>query len=416
MSGKRASAPTPKKRIKNGKWDGTWYFVFDSKHPKPDGSRRQVYRSGFATRDACKQELKKALDEDRPASTLTVGAVLDRFVKSKVKAGRASSTIRGYQDAAARAKEKWDGWAAELLTGDHLDDAYTEWLTSGKRQGGRNMKTVETGEGLSKRSVEVIHLTIKAAYAMELRRRDTPLRWNPAEDATPPEVIVSEQKRSWWEPDQVGQFLRYDADHEDLPTGLVDVLADTGGRRGETVAVRWTDLDLDAATYTVTRQLVVNKLTGEVEVQPTKRPRDKATISLHPETVAKLKLRRKEQAAHRLLLGPGWPGPDDLAHNLVFTYADGRLIRPDVLTKVIARMSVKAGLPRLTPHGLRHSFATAALKARVPVEVVAHRLGNTVAVVQQVYAHVIPSDDAATAQLVGDLFRQVSAKSESGSQ
>jgi integrase len=70
-----------------------------------------------------------------------------------------------------------------------------------------------------------------------------------------------------------------------------------------------------------------------------------------------------------------------------------------------ARLSVAAGLPRLTPHGLRHSFATAALKARVPVEGVAARLGNTARVVQEVYQHVIPADDAAAARLVGDLFR-----------
>jgi hypothetical protein len=55
---------------------------------------------------------------------------------------------------------------------------------------------------------------------------------------------------------------------------------------------------------------------------------------------------------------------------------------------------------------LRHSFATAALAARVPVEVVAARLGNTPRMVQEVYAHVIPADDAGAAQLVGDLYRK----------
>jgi integrase len=60
----------------------------------------------------------------------------------------------------------------------------------------------------------------------------------------------------------------------------------------------------------------------------------------------------------------------------------------------------------LTLHGLRHSFATAALKARVPVEVVTARLGNTPRTVQEVHSPVIPADDQAAAQVVGDLFRQ----------
>jgi hypothetical protein len=45
----------------------------------------------------------------------------------------------------------------------------------------------------------------------------------------------------------------------------------------------------------------------------------------------------------------------------------------------------------------------------VPVEVVAARLGNTPRVVQETYAHIIPADDQAAAQLVGDLYRRSAA-------
>jgi integrase len=91
--------------------------------------------------------------------------------------------------------------------------------------------------------------------------------------------------------------------------------------------------------------------------------------------------------------------------------SDGTAIHPNVLTRIVGRLSESAKLPRLTPHGLRHSFASAALQARVPVEVVAARLGNTPRVVQEVYAHVIPADDQAAAQLVGDLYRAVGTSS-----
>jgi integrase len=321
MTRKRAAAPEPKKdRVTR-----LWWFVFDSQYPRPDGSRRQIKRRGFTTLKEANKELKRLMAEDRPAGELTVDQVLDRFVASKVRAGRAPNTINGYRHASARVKEKWGGWLAEMLTGDHLDQAYTEWLATGKRKGGRGRETETTDEGLSPRSVELIHVIVKAAYALELRRRDTTLRWNPAEDATPP--TVGEQKRSWWTPEQVAQFLAYDAEHNDLPTGMVDMLADTGGRRGETVAVRWADLDLDAGTVTVTRQFVVNSDTNDVEVRATKRPRDKATISLHPATVGRLKRRRAEQAAERLVMGAGWPAESDISYDLVFAYGDGRLIR-----------------------------------------------------------------------------------------
>ncbi|MDP1820366.1 MAG: tyrosine-type recombinase/integrase [Acidimicrobiales bacterium] len=105
-----------------------------------------------------------------------------------------------------------------------------------------------------------------------------------------------------------------------------------------------------------------------------------------------------------MLIAGGWPTAG-VAADLVFTWPDGSAIHPDALSKIIARLSAEAGLPRITAHGLRHSFATAAVAARVPVEVVAARLGNTARVVQEVYAHVIPADDHAAAQLVGDLYR-----------
>jgi len=399
VTGERAAAAAPKKAA-----DGTWHFVFDSAYRRPDGSRRQIRRRGFPTRKAATDELRRLRDEDRPPGDLTVGDVLDRFVLAKERQGRAPNTLAMYRWAVDRVKAKWGGWRAEDLLGSHLDRAYSDWLASGRRQAKRGKATVTTDEALSPRSVEILHKTIKAAYALELRRRGSPLRWNPGDDATPPSVI--EQKRRWWSPAQVATFLAYAAGSEDLPGGLVDVLVDTGGRRGEVVALRWADVDLEAATARVTRQLVVNTSTNRVEVRPTKRPRAKSVVSLHPDTVAALKRRRRVQAEDQLRMGRGWPGPDALSHDLVFTWADGRMIRPDTLTRVVARMSVAAGLPRLTPHGIRHSFATAALEQRVPVDVVAARLGNTTRVVQEVYRHVIHAEDREAAQLVGDLFRR----------
>ncbi len=51
------------------------------------------------------------------------------------------------------------------------------------------------------------------------------------------------------------------------------------------------------------------------------------------------------------------------------------------------------------------STGTIGITARVPIEVVAARLGNTPRLVQEVYQHVIPADDQVAAKLVGDLYR-----------
>jgi integrase len=405
---KRASGPRPRPEAgtgewRNGKWTGKWMFSFTSAHPRPDGGRRQIFRRGFPTRRAAQEELNRLLAEDRPpeADGLTVAMVLDDFVAEKTVAGRAPNTIAQHRWAAERAKDLWGGWSAEQLTYRHLNAQYVTWQQRGRKQFRRGQGTTTTDAPLSNRSIEAFHRSVKAAFQLAVNRGLLPT--NPAELATPPSV--GEQELRWWSPRQVGTFIAYDHSTNDLPTGMVDVLADTGGRRGETCALRWNDLDLDAGTATIARQFVIHPDTNQVEARPTKRPRSKATISLHPDTVAALRRRHAEQATERLAMGNGWPGPKSLAYDCVFTWGDGRLVRPDTLTRIVDRMSTAAGLPRLTPHGLRHSFATAALKARVPVEVVAARLGNTTRVVQEIYAHVIPSDDQAAAQLVGDLYR-----------
>jgi integrase len=382
--------------------NGSWGFVFSSSYRRSDGKRRQVRRRGFTTMGDAKDALDQARRDDTPGTAGTVGAVLEQFVRAKRLAGRAPATLAQYQWAADQVDARWGAWPAEQLAAEHLDGAYIEMLSAGKRVHCRGKGTAAAGRPMSARSVEVIHKTVKAAFQLAVDKGQ--LVRNPAALATPPAVV--EQRHTWWTPEQVGRFLAFAAGHSDLPVGLVDVLADTGGRRGEVLGLRWADVDLEAGTATVTRQLVEHPDDRGLSYRPTKRPRSKATVGLHSGTVVTLRRRRVEQGEHRLKMGAGWPGADTVHTDLVFTWPDGTAIRPATLTRIIGRLSVEAGLPRLTPHGLRHSFATAALRARVPVEVVAARLGNTPRVVQEVYSHVIPADDQAAAQLVGDLYRR----------
>jgi len=68
---------------------------------------------------------------------------------------------------------------------------------------------------------------------------------------------------------------------------------------------------------------------------------------------------------------------------------DGAPIRPGLVTKRFARAAVKVGLPRLTPHGLRHGYATVALAEGVVTAQVSKDLGHsTIAITADLYSHV----------------------------
>lgn len=234
--------------------NGRWGFVFSSTHRTPEGKRRQVRRRGFATMGEAKDALDQARREDTPGTAGTVGDVLDQYVRTKRLAGRAPKTIEQYEWAAGLARARWGTWSAERLTADDLDGAYLEMLSGGSRVYRRGKGTRATGRPMSPRSVEVLHAVVKAAFRLAIDRGE--LVRNPAALATPPAPV--EQRRSWWTPEQVGQFLTYVAERSDLPAGLVDLLADTGGRRGEVLGVCWGDVDLHAGTVTITRQLAEN--------------------------------------------------------------------------------------------------------------------------------------------------------------
>ena len=62
----------------------------------------------------------------------------------------------------------------------------------------------------------------------------------------------------------------------------------------------------------------------------------------------------------------------------------------------------RVALPRLSVHGLRHTYATIALGSGLPTKVVSERLGHaSPQITDVIYAHVMPGMDADAATLVG---------------
>lgn len=111
---------------------------------------------------------------------------------------------------------------------------------------------------------------------------------------------------------------------------------------------------------------------------------------------------RKRQLAERMMLAESYRD-----HDLVFAKVDGDPLHPEQFSREFDRRVVRWKLPKITVHGLRHTWATMALRAGVHPRVVQERLGHsTIAVTMQVYSHVSPTlhDEAAdlvAGQLLG---------------
>ncbi len=73
----------------------------------------------------------------------------------------------------------------------------------------------------------------------------------------------------------------------------------------------------------------------------------------------------------------------------------------------------KTSIPRIRLHDLRHTHATIALKAGVPIKVITERLGHeNPAFTMKQYAHVIPGMQAEAARIVASTVRDATPASD----
>ncbi|MBB5912181.1 integrase [Nocardia transvalensis] len=99
----------------------------------------------------------------------------------------------------------------------------------------------------------------------------------------------------------------------------------------------------------------------------------------------------------------------------MFTYEDGRPVRPDSARERFKRLAARAGLPEIRFYDLRHTYITGALAAGINPKVVSQRAGHAdVTFTLKTYQHVLPGmdEDAAARAATHLLGATPSAASE----
>lgn len=243
--------------------------------------------------------------------------------------------------------------------------------------------------GLSPKSVRNVHVVLRKALGDAVKWNNLPR--NVAAFADPPKMRQSGDKEmGTWNAQELRAFLDFISEDRLYPAFYLD--ANTGMRRGEVLGVRWTDIDLDKGALSVRQTLLC--VDYELEFGTPKTARGRRQIALDKGTVTILKAWKKRQLEERIAIGGGYHDE----HGLVFTKVDGSPLHPDLFSQTFDRLVSKSGLPRIRLHDLRHTHATMALQANVPVKVVSERLGHaSVAITLDVYSHVLPGmqEDAA---------------------
>jgi integrase len=186
---------------------------------------------------------------------------------------------------------------------------------------------------------------------------------------------------------------------------LVEVLFGTGLRWGEITALRIGDVDLDAATVSVTRAW--KDAPGGRVIGPPKSRMSRRTIALAPATVTVLRSRCDGRAgdAYVFVNQRGGPVRGQTFHDNVWQpavrLANGEAAQRDGGKRVARRRDASGGLlAPLTPplgkrprvHDARHTCASWLLGAGIPLNVVQAHLGHeSITTTVGTYGHLLPS-------------------------
>jgi integrase len=263
-----------------------------------------------------------------------------------------------------------------ILT-DRLGDVWLQKLTPDQVQ---RFYTRLREKELSTKTVNAVHGVLHLAL-------ENAVRWgyvarNVCDLVTPPRIVTKE-----------AVFLSVEQAHillgsvqEHRLEALFMLIMVTGMRRGEVLALRWSDIDLKRQYLHVLHTVDYIPKYGYIEGTP-KSKAGKRKIALPAFMVEMLEEQKRALAVLRENAGAAWEEND-----LVFPGLKGGYFNPNYLLRVFKKILRRAGLADMRLHDLRHSTVTILLAKGVHIKVVSELLGHSdIVITLRTYGHLLPS-------------------------
>lgn len=261
--------------------------------------------------------------------------------------------------------------------------------------------SVKGPDVLSPTTVRAYHRVISSILSKAVKWGYIP--YNPALNAELPKMKTSEAAHL--DEADARQLLSLLHDEPIKYRAMITFDLLSGLRRGELLGLRWSNVDFDNETITISQTSAYVASLGMYSDKP-KNKTSNRPLKLSRSAFLMLREYKDWQEKQQESCGDYWKNKD----NRVFTGDDGTPIHPDALTKWFSAFIKRSGLPKTTIHSLRHTYASLMIADGTPLVVVAKRLGHAqVSTTANIYAHVIASADEKAAQ-VAEKFSDVVAK------
>lgn len=398
-AGKRGNGEGSVFRRQDGRWQGALSLPADGL-AKP--TRRTVY--GRTQREVL-DKLRILQDEIRdggplPARVPTVAewgrTFLDGTMAAEVARGHNAPTTRtNYANLWTRHVEPDLG---HLRLDQLTPPVLRQWLATKVTQPSAH----GTGSLSSSTQIRIYAVLRTALQAAVI---DGILRRNPLDAVKRPRA--SQRKTVPLTADELTSLIRHVSGHWLHP--LVLLMSVTGARPGEALAAAWSDIDLDARRWHISRSITRLPNAGPgggrttLGVKSTKTAASDAVIALPHILVFELRRHRAEQARQRLAT-QHWVDPD-----LVFTTSIGSLLEPRNVLRTLKQAVRAAGITRnVRLHDFRHAAASALLAEGVDIAVTSKLLRHTrLSTTSDIYAHLLEEVRDEAADVMDTRFRRL---------
>ena len=322
------------------------------------------------------------------ARSQTVGAFLKQWLEDVVKPNKAHRTYATHkQQVHSHIIPALGQVKLEALRKAQVDLLYADLLREKPK-----------GSGLAPSSVRRVHAVLHAALEEAVRGDLIPR--NPATHANKPKVREDEIEPL--DTQQARAFLA--AARGDRYEALYVLCLMVRLRQGEALGLKWMDVDLEAGTLLVNRQLQRVRRDGNtagklVFFEPKNASR--RTVGLPERAVIALRSHRKRQLEGRVLAGSEWQD-----NGLVFTTRTGGPVEAqNVVNRHFKPLLERAGLPPIRFHDLRHSCLSLLAQRGEPIRDLQALAGHaTAAFTLQRYTHHYDAAARRTADTMGDIL------------
>jgi integrase len=371
---KRASGEGSVRQRPNGLWEARLSYL------DPTSGRRRSASFYGQTAEEARTELDKARNRIR-----TQAPVLDSSMRLADWIERWSDTALEASDRKPATRQRYRDLARNHLCKPPLGDVPLSRLRKSHVDA---LVVALRREGLADASVRLAYTVLRAVLSDAVL--DGLIADNAAARAKRPGIARREARHL--AADEVVKILGPAA--EERYRNVLVLIATTGVRRGEALALSWDHVDLKAGTLKIIA--TANVVDGQLEISEPKSGRSRRTVPLSQAAVALLKGQKAAQAAERLRAGQAWTDT-----GLVFTDEIGGPVYPRAILRAVQRCAARAGIKDVTVHTLRHSAAVAWLESGVHIKAVADLLGHSsIAITGDIYGH---ASDAATRAAVDGL-------------